>query len=130
MSNVDIRVAQPYFLLKRGTLTLFIEALSTESILELKRKLLVSLCAHEESEYSTLTPDRVRLVTEVQPQLQTSEDRVRQYQALDDGTSVGAAGLVDEQVVYFVIQLEDGTWEEPHAADYDADAQEMDVMYS
>ncbi|KAJ1661451.1 hypothetical protein IW140_001516 [Coemansia sp. RSA 1813] len=130
MSNVDIRVAQPYFLLKRGTLTLLIESHSTESILQLKHKLLASLCAHEESEYSTLTPDRIRLVIVAQTQQQSSEDNVRQYQDLDDDLSVGASGLEDEQVVYFVIQFEDGTWEEPHVADYDADAQEMDVMYS
>ncbi|KAJ2548511.1 Rho GTPase activating protein [Coemansia sp. RSA 1933] len=130
MSNVDIRVARPVFLLKRGALTLFIESPSTGLIVDLKRKLLVSLCAHEGSEYSALTLDRVRLVTEVQTQQPTTEDSVRQYQVLDDSVSVGAAGLVDEQVIYFVIQLENGTWEEPYAADYDADAQEMDVMYS
>ncbi|KAJ2757849.1 hypothetical protein H4S06_002977 [Coemansia sp. BCRC 34490] len=129
MSNIDIRVAHPYFQLKRGTLTLFIESLSTEPILGLKQKLLISLRAHEGSDYSALTLDRLRLVIDDQAQRQVSEEGTQQYQTLDDGVSIGAAGLSDEQIVYFIIQQEDGTWEEPYAADYEADAQDMDMMY-
>ncbi|KAJ2688138.1 hypothetical protein GGH99_003092 [Coemansia sp. RSA 1285] len=129
MSNIDIRVAHPYFRLKRGTLTLFIESLSTESILGLKQKLLISLRAHEGSDYSALTLDRLRLVIDGQAQKKVSEEGAQQYQTLDDGVSIGTAGLSDEQIVYFIIQQEDGTWEEPYAADYEADAQDMDMMY-
>ncbi|KAI9504155.1 hypothetical protein BX070DRAFT_223538 [Coemansia spiralis] len=130
MSNADIRISRPYFRFKRGHLTLFIEVSFTNTVATLKNKLLTALGEHGAAdEFAALTANRVRLVAERHDQQQTSNDST-QYRLLDDSATVSASDITDEQIIYFVLQLGDGTWEEPYAADYDADAHDMDVMYA
>ncbi|KAJ1798116.1 hypothetical protein LPJ75_006912, partial [Coemansia sp. RSA 2598] len=61
------------------------------------------------------TEDTLRLVVEVSPQQSDLEQQpvdraAAQYRALDDIAKIGAAGLVDEQIIYFVLKLADGRY--------------------
>ncbi|KAJ1944597.1 hypothetical protein GGF37_002117 [Kickxella alabastrina] len=128
--NTDIREARPYFRFKRGFMTLFIETESKETLLSVRARLLEMLAEHGggDSDFDGLTVDRVRLVVQ---EPQQEGDSTMQFRSLEDCALVGAAGLTDDQAVYFVLQGNNGEWEEPEIVDYDAvDSQEMDLGYA
>ncbi|KAJ2825523.1 hypothetical protein IWW50_002810 [Coemansia erecta] len=119
--TVDIRTSKPYFRFKRGALTLFIETRAPEHISSVKVKLLVALKAQgDDDAFTDLGTNDIRLLVR-----QTGADT--QYQPLADNKKVSECGLADDGVIYFVLQNNDGTWEDPHAADYETDAQDMEM---
>ncbi|KAJ2160372.1 hypothetical protein GGF46_002320 [Coemansia sp. RSA 552] len=119
--STDIRKTHPYFRFKRGMLTLFISIRATEEIAAVKRLLIDALEEQgDEAVLSGLTPEGVQLLVE-----QSQAGAETQYRTLDNDTKVSASDMTDDQVVYFVFQNEDGTWEKPQAADLDADGLDM-----
>ncbi|KAJ2005830.1 hypothetical protein GGI04_000646 [Coemansia thaxteri] len=127
MSTADIRKTAPFFRVKRGTLTLFVETQASSTIFALKKKVLDALNEHgDDSAFGGLTTDRIRLLTQEEAH---APGAVGLYRTLEpDQTTVRGADLVDDQVLYIVLQHADKTWEEPFVADYDADSQDMDVV--
>ncbi|KAJ1734817.1 hypothetical protein LPJ61_000874 [Coemansia biformis] len=119
--GADIRATRPYFRFKRGALTLFIEARATEKMAAVRARLAGALQAlGGDDAYAAIGPGSIQLLA---PQ----PGGAGQFRVLAGDTRVDACGLEDDAVVHFVLQLDDGTWEEPRAADYDADVGDMDV---
>ncbi|KAJ2613010.1 hypothetical protein H4S08_002439 [Coemansia sp. RSA 1365] len=126
----DIRVSKPYYRLKRGTLTVFVETKSTEKIFTIKTKLLSALHAQDKDGlFSNLNIDSIQLIAlqdqQQLQQLQPAHDSRGQLRLLDDNDKINAGDLIDDGVIYFVFKQEDGTYEEPSVVDYDADTHDM-----
>ncbi|KAJ2276749.1 hypothetical protein EV176_002296 [Coemansia sp. RSA 451] len=121
--TADIRTTRPYFRFKRGTLTLLIETRATAKISNVKTQLLNALQAHDEDNlFAVLNTSNIKLLVQ-------QADADSQYRPLADTTKVSDCGLADDDAIYFVLQKDDGSWEDPHAADYDTDAQDVDMSY-
>ncbi|KAJ2077276.1 hypothetical protein H4R24_005223 [Coemansia sp. RSA 988] len=129
---------EPYFRLKRGKLTVFIKAKSTEKILAIKTRLLSALQAHgEDGLFSNLSADCIQLIAPQHQQQQQDQNDAHEhpqqapvdtrglFRPLLDNATIGVSDLVDDSVIYFVLKQQDGTYEEPSAVDYDADTQDM-----
>ncbi|KAJ2305198.1 hypothetical protein IWW55_002057 [Coemansia sp. RSA 2706] len=121
--TADICTTKPYFRFKRGVLTVFLETRATEKISAVKAHLVAALQAQgEDDAFAELDPARVELFA---PQ----PDAEPQFRQLASNQKVSECGVNDCGEIFFVLQNDDGTWEEPCVADYDADAQEMDTGY-
>ncbi|KAJ2796156.1 hypothetical protein H4S07_006299 [Coemansia furcata] len=127
MGAVDICQSSPYFRVKRGALTLFIETKSTSTIHSVKLKILAALKDHcDDSVFDGLTTARIRLLAQ---QGCAISDPSNLHRTLEpDTVKIKDADLEDDQAIYLAVKCADGTWEEPFVADYDADTQDMDVV--
>ncbi|KAJ1724005.1 hypothetical protein LPJ53_001700 [Coemansia erecta] len=129
MATSSIGLKTPCFRVKRASLTLFVETKATNKVASIKEDIISMLEKHSGGDdlLVGLTPDCIRLIAE-----QTQHpDQAPTLRPLDDSMAIKSSELVDDQVIYFVLQLPDGSWEEPHFADYDAaDSQEMDLSYA
>ncbi|PIA19436.1 hypothetical protein COEREDRAFT_5939 [Coemansia reversa NRRL 1564] len=136
----DVRVSKPYFRLKRGALTVFVETKSTDKISTIKTKLLSALHAQDEDGlFSNLSVDSIQLIApqhqrqqqqdqqqqDQQEQPQPAQDSGGQLRPLLDNDKIGAGDLIDDGIIYFVFKQQDGTYEEPSVVDYDADTHDM-----
>ncbi|KAJ2874763.1 hypothetical protein FB639_004069 [Coemansia asiatica] len=114
MKSTDIRVSHPYFRVKRGLLTVFVDASSNDTVLTTKRRLVSILKEHGggDSDLMDVSEDSVRLLADVSPQqtsdAQPMDSACAQYRVLDDSAKIGAANLADDQIIYFVLRLANG----------------------
>ncbi|KAJ1843643.1 hypothetical protein H4R99_006494 [Coemansia sp. RSA 1722] len=131
MRPTDIREAHPYFRAKRAALTVFVDASFNDTVLATKQRLVAMLNEHHggDRQLQAATEHSVRLLAEVSLQ-QSSQDQpsASRYRVLDDAAKIGAAELVDDQTIYFVLKLANGEWEEPSFEDFDGS--EMDLSHN
>ncbi|KAJ1959663.1 hypothetical protein GGI12_004220 [Dipsacomyces acuminosporus] len=114
------RTSKPYFRFKRGTVSVFVETSATESLSRIKQRMVQALQQHGD-EFKDVAADSVQLA------VAQSAGSNAQYRQLDESISVGESGLVDDQVIFFVLQKSNGTWEEPAIADYDSGAVDAEL---
>ncbi|KAJ2727195.1 hypothetical protein GGI07_000079 [Coemansia sp. Benny D115] len=119
--NVSER--KPYFRVKRGMLTLFVNTESQWTIEELKQQVVTMLLEHDDSkEFQGLEQDQIKLM---------ASDANNQYRALDETSTIGASDLTDDQILYFVLMKSNGSWEIPDTVSYDVtDSQDTDMAYA
>ncbi|KAJ2788159.1 hypothetical protein GGI15_000180 [Coemansia interrupta] len=107
MATSSIGLKTPCFRVKRASLTLFVETKATSKVASIKEDIVTMLENHSGGDdlLVGLTPNRIRLVAEQAQQ----PDQAPTLRPLDDSKTIKASELVDDQVLYFVLQLPDGT---------------------
>ncbi|KAJ1864199.1 hypothetical protein LPJ78_003544 [Coemansia sp. RSA 989] len=116
---LDIAATTPYFRFKRGKLTLLLETCAKDKISAVKQMLVHALLAQgDDDAFADVSVDTIRLYVQQQ----------EQFCQLENNSKVSQCPVADGETIYFVLQRDNGTWEAPHAADYDADAQDMEIV--
>ncbi|KAJ2849259.1 hypothetical protein IWW36_002752 [Coemansia brasiliensis] len=117
--TLDITATTPYFCFKRGRLTLLLEARAKDKVSAVKQMLVNALLAQgNDDAFADISVDTIRLYVQQQ----------QQFRQLENSSKVSECQIADGETIYFVLQRDNGTWEAPHAADYDADAQDMEIF--
>ncbi|KAJ1863048.1 hypothetical protein LPJ73_000614 [Coemansia sp. RSA 2703] len=107
MATSSISLKEPCFRVKRASLTLFVVTNATNKVASIKQDIIEMLENHSGGDdlLVGLTPARIRLIAEQSHH----PDQPPTLRPLDDNNTIKSSELADDQIIYFVLQLSDGT---------------------